>query len=143
MAITDPKQSMALKNYTDPTSPTFGDLKNSMLNAGYKENSLTAIYTRPPSWLSENIKQDVDMIKQAEDNLRKYNSVKIDILTSDNKNAIDIARLQVDVSKFIVKTLAKQKYSDTQDVTPPSVQINIVNYSDEKAKTATDATIVE
>ena len=138
MAIIDPKQALALKNYKDPSSPTFGDLKNSMISAGYSEKSTSAVYTLPPAWLSEGIKQDVEMIKQAEANLRRYNSLKIDI---EHKNGIDLAKLQVDVSKFIVKNLAKQKYTDTEDKTPPAVQINIVNYGDEKK--VIDAEVVE
>jgi hypothetical protein len=138
----DPRQAKALSLYKDPSSNSFGNLQESMIQAGYSPNSTRSVYTTTPAWLSENIKQDVDMIKQAESNLRKYNSIKIDIL-GDHKNAIDIARLLVDVSKFIVKTLAKQKYSDMEDKTPPAVQINIVNYHDTKPQEATDAVIVD
>lgn len=143
MAIaTDPRQTRALINYKDPASETFGNLKQSMIKAGFPITSTNSVYTNTPLWLSESLIQDVDAIKQAESNLRKYNSIKVDIM-GDNKNAIDIAKLQVDVSKFILKTLAKQKYSDTEDKQLPDVQINIVNYSDTKPLQATEATVTD
>lgn len=140
--ILDPRQTKALAYYKDPTSETFADLKNSMIKAGFTPNTSTSVHSQKPAWLTKNLKSDVETIKQAEGNLRKYNSIKVDIM-GDNKNAIDIAKLQVDVSKFILKTLAKQKYSDNEDKTLPDVQINIVNYNDTKAQEARDATIVE
>lgn len=139
----DPRQIKALALYKDPSSETFGNLKQSMIRAGFKENYSDMITGQNPRWLQEGTRQDVEAIKQAEDNLRKYNSIKVDILDSDNKNAIDIAKLQVDVSKFILKTLAKQKYSDNEDKTLPDVQINIVNYSDVKPPVVTDAEIIK
>ena len=127
--VIDPKQSKALQAYKDPTSPTFANLKQSMIQAGYDDNYADTIYDRKPAWLTENIQADIDLIKASENNLRKYATMQIDI---DGKNGIDLAKLQVDVSKFIAKTLARKKYSEDKEDTTPAVTINIVNYGEKK-----------
>ncbi len=138
----DPRQAKTIALYKNPNSETFGNLKQSMIRAGYPETSTNSIYTTKPKWLTENITKQVDMIQQAEDNLQRYNSIKVDI-EGDDKNAIDIAKLQIDVSKFILKTLGKGKYgTDDNSEKVPDVQINIVNYSDRKQEKPRDAEIV-
>jgi len=96
-----------------------------MIFGGFDEVYADTIHGRKPDWLTSNIQADIDLIKASEDNLRKYATMKIDI---DGKNGIDLAKLQVDVSKFIAKTLARKKYSEDKEDTPPAVTINIVNY---------------
>ena len=123
--ILDRRQALAIKNYKDPTSNTFGNLKRSMILAGYDDGYADSITGNKPEWLTQAIQDDVDMVRASERNLARYATMKIDI---DDKNAIDWARLQVDVSKFIAKTLASKKYSDNKEAEVPNVQINIVNY---------------
>lgn len=125
MQIVDPRKSLAMKNYTDPTSETFGNVTRSMVKAGYEESYAKTIHGRKPEWLTEVVQDTVDMVRSAEKNLHRYSTMQINV---DDKNAIDWARLQVDVSKFIAKTLASKKYSDDKEAEVPNVQINIVNY---------------
>jgi hypothetical protein len=133
--VLDPRQSLALASYKNPTSPTFGNLKQSLIASGYDDEYANSIAGREPAWLLDGMKSDVQMIQRAERNLNRYNTLDIKL---DTKNNIDIAKLQVDVSKFILKTLAKQKYNDGDEVIPASVQINIVNYNKDKAPSADD-----
>lgn len=126
----DPRQTKALTGYKNPNSPTFGDLKNSMINAGFDEEYAGSVHSRKPEWLTQGIVDDVRLIKRAESNLARYLEVNVDL---QNDNGIDLARLQVDVSKFVLKTLAKGKYAEKGEEEAPAVQINIVNYA-EKAK---------
>ena len=123
--ILDPRQSLAIKNYKDPSSPTFGNLKRSMINAGFDDGYSDSITGNKPEWLTQSIQDDVDVVRAVDGNFKRYATMKIDI---DDKNAIDWARLQVDVSKFLAKTLASKKYSENKEQEVPNVQINIVNY---------------
>lgn len=127
--VIDPRQAKALDSYRNPTSPTFANLKQSMIQAGFDDNYADTIYDRKPAWLTENIQADIDLIKASENNLRKYATMQIDL---EDKNGIDLAKLQVDVSKFIAKTLARKKYSEDKEDTSPAVTINIVNYGEKK-----------
>jgi hypothetical protein len=73
------------------------------------------------------MKNDVARVLRAEKNLDKMLNVDISL---DTKNNIDVAKLQMEVSKFILKTIARQKYNEDQEQLAPNVQINIVNYND-------------
>jgi hypothetical protein len=133
---TDPKQSMAIANYKNPTSETFGNLYQSLIKAGYAESYSKTIYDRIPSWLSQNIVNTVDNIQKADKNINKYLNYEIDLNDPKPKD-MDIMKIQADLSKFVTK----QKYGGEQEEVSPSVTINIVNYSDTKPQNATDATI--
>jgi hypothetical protein len=110
----DPKQTLAKALYTDPKSETFGNLLQSMLQAGYEYNYANTIGGRNPQWLTIDLKDQVNMIRRAEKNLAKYISLEID--TSDkSKGNIDFAKIQTDASKFILKNLAKGKYNSNED----------------------------
>ena len=129
--VLDPRRTLMISYYKDPKSETFGNRRQSMLKAGYsKQYSENGKASK--SWLSPMVLQDVAMIQKAEKNLKKYLDINVD--TSEGKN-IDLARLQVDVSKFITKNLAQGKYSDKVDDTVPNIQVNIVNYNDTNTKT--------
>lgn len=135
--LIDPRQALCISYYKNPASETFANLQASAERAGFEKSysrTLTAV-SRMPEWVSDSLIQDVKMVQRAERNLKKY--IELDVKIS-GKKSIDIAKLQVDVSKFILKTLAKQKYSEDAEHTPPNVQINIVNYAD-KAKAVVDA----
>ena len=71
------------------------------------------------------------MIAKAERNLEKYINLEIDL---KSKIGVDIAKLQADVSKFVLKTLARQKYSEDKEDVTPSVTINITNYNEAETK---------
>lgn len=122
----DPRQALTIANYRNPKSDTFGNLKQSMIIAGYDEAYANSISGQGVRWISEATQKDVAMIKRAEKNLQKYLEVEINL---ENKLNVDIAKLQVDVSKFILKTIARQKYSEDKDTTLPNVSVNITNYN--------------
>lgn len=132
--IIDPRQLKTIEGYKNPKSATFGNLKQSAISAGYNVDYADQLSSIRPAWLTEAMQSDVAMVQRAERNLKKY--IELDINLNGKKD-VDLAKLQVDVSKFILKTLAKQKYSEDSDSTPPNVQINIVNYHD-KAKAIVD-----
>ena len=124
--IVDPRQSRCISLYTNPKSDTFGNLYQSALKSGYEHTYCRNLSEKKPEWLTEGLSLNVDMIKRAEKNLVKYNTIEVKL---NSKLNVDIAKLQVDVSKFILKTLARQKYSEEKEQFEPNVQINVVNYN--------------
>jgi hypothetical protein len=110
----DPRQAMARALYTDPKSETFANLKQSMIKAGYDSEYSNNVYCRKPLWLTQGLKDQVELINNAEKNLRKYAKLEID--TSDrSKGNIDFAKIQVDVTKFVLKNLANGKYNSNDE----------------------------
>lgn len=129
----DPRQALTLQYYKDPMSETFGNLCGSARRAGFDEkysNQLTAI---PPRWLTENLKNDVDLVKKAEDNLRYFANIET-VDQETGKVNPEMARIKADVTKFVLKTLARQKYTEEKEKSVPNVQINILKYNDEQKK---------
>jgi primosomal protein N' len=124
--VVDPRQSVCLSYYINPKSETFGNMLRSALKAGYNESYARTLTVADPEWLSSNVKADVDRVKRAERNLDQMLNVEINL---KNKIGVDVAKLQADVSKFILKTLARQKYSEEKEQFEPNVQINVVNYN--------------
>lgn len=124
----DPRQALTLSYYTNPKSETFGDLKNSCIRAGFSASYGDSITGKTVKWLSQNVVDDVKRIMQAEKNLDRYISLKNDKL--ETKNDIEKAKLQIDVSKFVLKTRARSKYSEDKEIETPNVTINIMNYND-------------
>ena len=125
--ILDPRQSSAIHGYKNPNSPTFGNLKQSMLNAGYDDEYAHSIGGRKPDWLLDSIVDDVNLIRHAEKNLKGYITMNIDL---DDKYGVDMEKLKADMTKFVLKTLAKGKYSDKTEEERQAVVINVVNYND-------------
>lgn len=82
-------------------------------------------------WLSLSVERDIERVKRAERNLD--NIIDVDIDLNNKQYDIDLVKLQADVSKFVLKTLAKAKYTEDDEPAPPNVQINIVNYSKDSA----------
>ena len=130
-SIVDPRQALTISFYRNPDSQTFGNLYQSLVKAGYEPKYARTIYSKDPDWLTETVKRDVNMIAKAERNLEKYINLEIDL---KSKIGVDIAKLQADVSKFVLKTLARQKYSEDKEDVTPSVTINITNYNEAETK---------
>lgn len=126
--ILDPRQALTLSYYRNPTSETFGDLQNSAVKAGFPMVTARVLTAKRPAWLTENMQNDVRRVKRAEKNLDRYNDMEVGDIK--NKTDVEKAKIQIDVAKFVLKTQARQKYSEQQEDTPPSVQINIVNYNE-------------
>ena len=125
--VLDPRQQITLNLYTNPKSDTFGNLYQSALKAGYSTVYSKNLRVERPDWLTDNVRNTTEMIRRAERNLKKYLDIEIDITDKERGN-IDLAKLQVDVSKFVAKTLARSKYTESEDQQAPAVNIKVVNY---------------
>ena len=132
-----PKQASFLAFYKDPKSETFGNMLQSALKAGYPLITARQLSSQKPNWLYDNAVVDVKRIQRAEANLDAYNSYELPLDSVKTKRDIELIKLQADVSKFILKTQARAKYGEDKEVPAPNVQINIVNYSNDKTKEAT------
>jgi hypothetical protein len=132
IGILDPRQALALKLYKSPTSETFGSLRGSLIAAGYDDEYANSISGNMPAWLSENMRNTVRMVQGAERNLKMFIEIDIPMKGKKSKNDIEMLKLKNDATKFVLKTLAKGKYGEDKEKTPPSVQINIVNYNEAK-----------
>lgn len=107
--ILDPKQTLFLKEYLDPQSPTFGNARGSALKAGYTETYASNITVSMPDWLLENI-GNVKRLVKAEANLAEVQDLKIK--DENGKVLTDVARERNKVDIFIASTIGKHKYSD-------------------------------
>lgn len=121
----DPRQALAVTSYKDPKSDTFGNLAGSLRKAGYSATYINSFSGRSPKWLTTNLKDTVNMVQSAERNLKRYAKMTVDL---DTPRGVDLAKLQVDVSKFIAKTLAKDKYDENSESNAPEVNVKIVQY---------------
>ena len=136
-ALLDPRRALALEYYSDASSESFGNATRSLERAGFKPS-----YARNASdieWLTAHRASfHVDLIKKAEKNLDRIASINVKL---DSKLNVEVAKLQADVSKFIVDRLAQGKYGKGTEQVAPAVTVNIVS---PKAPSATrDAQIVE
>lgn len=125
----DPRQALAVSNYRDPSSLTFGNLYQSMVKAGFGEAYCTAIYARKPKWLTESVLEDVQLVQKSERNLHTFTSMKINH-DRPNHHDLEQMKVQLDASKFVLKTLGKSKYDKREEERDMNVQVNIVNYTD-------------
>jgi hypothetical protein len=114
-----PKQIEFLKLYNDPKSQTFGNAKQSAIQAGYSEEYADNITSLLPDWLSEALKKRKRMLAKAEDRLER-------LIDSEDE------RVAADVSKFIAKTQGKDEgYSERTEHTGKDgkdLTVKIVNY---------------
>lgn len=101
---TDPRQSLFLQYYLDRDSETFSNGLQSALKAGYELEYAKVIIANMPDWLSEKL-NDEETAQQAERNLKKF-------LNDDGNPSI-----QADMTKFTLKGLRKEKFSERQELT--------------------------
>jgi hypothetical protein len=136
----DPRKATALAFYIDPTSESFGDAQNSMMRAGYPKS--TAKSANKCAWLTAHRAQhSVDIITKAENLLKKYLAVDIELNSKSNRAEIDIARLQSDLLKFSLERLASGQYNKEADTVAPQVTINVTQY--QKPSATRDAQVIE
>jgi hypothetical protein len=128
--LIDPRQSATLAGYKDPKSETFANLYRSALKAGYDDKYASNLSAMRPTWLMDNIVADVKAVVTAENNLRELNEYKLPPSKIKTKRDVELGKMKVDVSKFILKTQARSKYSEDKELATPNVQINIVNYNE-------------
>jgi hypothetical protein len=124
--LTDPRQLKCLALYRNPNSDTFSNLKASALKAGYSVDYADTLSVVNPLWLSASVKSDVDRVVKAEQYIDEVMNIQINV---KSKIGVDVARLKLDVTRLILKTLARQKYSEEKEQFEPNVQINVVNYN--------------
>lgn len=109
--ILDPRQTAFLAHYLNPKSDTFGNAKQSALQAGYSEEYAHNMIGQMPEWLSENISR-VNMLGKAEKNLEKFLDDESD------------KRIQADITKFVAERLGKNRYSTKQEVDQTNINLN-------------------
>ena len=118
----DPRQALCVQYYKDPSSSTFGNLKASMIRAGYSEKYADTNYNRNLKWV-EHLKTTVEVIQKAEKNIDKAVSMDIN-LEKPSKSDIELYKIQQNTSQFVLKTLASRKYKEEQDK-QDGAQINV------------------
>lgn len=122
------RQKNFIKQYANPKSPTHGNKVATARAVGMSPDYVKGITVENKKWFREGLNaMDIDMLSKAEKNLQKYLNVEIDL---HDKEHIDIAKLQLDVSKFILKHLGGNKYNEDKKPAPPAVQIQYINYGD-------------
>lgn len=130
-ALLDTKKIQTIAYFKNPASDTFGNKKQSMIKAGYSALYADKVANRV-KWLPSAVAFDVKLIKTAEKNLN--DTLNLDTLDKDGNVSWDAHRLRLDATKFVLKTLAKQKYDDKSEQQAPQVQINIVQYGSNAKK---------
>lgn len=128
--VLDPRQQLATSYYKDPKSPTFGNLKRSMMRAGFAEKYATSTYAKKIDWIVQ-ARNTVHMIEKSEKNLTKVLEYPIDFEDKTKFNS-DMIKNTINVSMFALKSLASAKYNEEEKEQKPNVQINILNYNDKE-----------
>lgn len=98
-----PQQQQFLKNYLDPKSETWNNIKQSGIKAGYSEEYAENILSdsNGVKWIEEAFEDD-KIVKKALNNLSQF-------LTGENEN------IKWDASKFALTKLSK-KFKDSKEV---------------------------
>lgn len=113
----DPRQAVFLSYYLDRDSETFANALQSGIKAGFSEKYSENLTSQLPTWLREKL-GDESIICQAEKNLKNFLS-----------DAEDDKKIKSDMTKFALKGLAKQKYSERiENEIKGDININVVNY---------------
>ena len=91
--VLDPRQALFLEYYLTPGTPTFSNIYQSALKAGYSKEYAESFQTKGKMWLSENIGEVTkdELVKKAKKVLNKS-------LDSDDE------KLAQDTAKFVAKT---------------------------------------
>lgn len=135
----DPRRALAIKYYNDPASDSFGVVSRSLAKAGFSK----AMQEKRAPWLMDDsrIAQLSRMVRLAERNLNRIASIEVKLSRASNKAELEIAKLQTDISKFVLERLAKSTYNKGEEFKAPEITINIV---EPKAPSATrDAEVIE
>jgi len=118
----NPQRTAFKENYCNPESDTFGNIRQSAMKAGFEESYANVIMADSTGneWVKEIIK-DYNMLSKAESNLNKLLDETDDI------------KVRADITKFVAKTLGKNKYSERQEITGKDggdLKVNVINYGD-------------
>ena len=138
----DPRQALATQYYRDPASETFGNLKQSLIRAGFSPAYAQSHFDKDIAWI-QHARSTVELVQGAEDKLKYF--VERPINTEDeSKMNREMIGHTLNASTFVLKTLAKSKYDPNEkDKGNTQVQVNIVNYSDKQESTIETKTVEE
>jgi hypothetical protein len=101
------QRELCVANYTNPESPTFGNVYKSALSAGFNESYARALTSLKPKWFGENTRHG-ELMELAEAKLKHY-------LTFEPIDGGQM-KIQQDTAKFVASNLGKEKYSVRQEV---------------------------
>lgn len=107
------RATMFKRAYVDVNSPTFCNITQSALKAGYSQEYAENLSHLNPKWYQE-FKEDAEvmraeMLKKAERNLNRV----LDITPEDATDK----KLQQDASKFVSERIGKDAYSTRKELT--------------------------
>jgi len=114
----NPQRVLFKEFYCNPESETFSNAQQSAIKAGYSEEYAKSITGKGNEWMAE-IVRDQEIISLAENNLKE-------LLEQDEDK-----KVKADMTKFTLKGLKKEKYSERQELTGADgkdLQIEVVNY---------------
>ncbi len=91
--LLDPRQALFLEYYLKPQSPTFSNIYQSAIKAGYSDEYAQNMRAKTLEWVSENVGTVTkdELVTKAKRNLDK-------LLDSQDE------KIQADITKFVAKT---------------------------------------
>lgn len=104
MEVLTPQQKLFLQAYLDPKSDTFSNALQSGLKAGYSQEYSETITAQMPDWLSESL-GDASLVAKAMANLSE--------LLDQNEDM----KVKADMTKFTLKGLKRDKFSERTEIT--------------------------
>jgi len=113
--LLDPRQALFLEYYLKPKSPTFSNIYQSAIKAGYSDEYAKNMRAKTLEWVSENVGTVTkdELVTKAKRNLDK-------LLDSEDE------KIQADITKFVAKT--DSEFSEKQNIrieaVVPLVDIN-------------------
>lgn len=122
----DPRQKLCWENYVNPKSPTFGNVTQSALAAGYEESYSDTI--SQSEWFCDKMWK-LNATFTSEKKIREL--LELPLLDQGGKVDVGVARIQADLAKFMASTLGKDEgYSTKQELdhTSKGEQISGFNY---------------
>lgn len=121
----DPRQSLYLSYYLDPTSETFSNSLQSALKAGYSQEYAESLTAQMPDWLSESL-GDNKMLQKAVKVLEETldmddtEAIVVEGEEVDRKRNPALTKIKQDSAKFVAETVGKAKYSKRTEQTGPN-----------------------
>lgn len=153
----DPRQALCLTHYLDPKSPTFSNMLQSALKAGYAQEYAENLMSLLPDWLSDRIGESAMLLK-AERNLDEVLDLETNLPVigmfgpiyeripngRDKKGKEKFKRgklvmaenhkllsIKADVTKFVAERIGRKKYGPKAS---PAPIYNFAFFSDEQLR---------
>lgn len=111
--VQDPRVALFKSFYIDPKSPTFCNILQSALRAGYSETYSMNISVQKPAWWVL-LMQDSDVNRAEMLHLSEQNMKRVLKEIPDDK---DDRKLQIQTSQFVSERLGKEHYSTRKELT--------------------------